>query len=399
MVTCPRLYSTLLKEHFLQNRQMAFVSGPRQVGKTTCCRLIGDRYLTWDNTEDRRNILAGTSRMANILGLEEAPKKIPVVVFDELHKYAKWKSFLKGFFDTYENSIRIAVTGSSRLNLYRRGSDSLMGRYFLFRMHPLSVAEIMATDIPADLIRPPQPIGDADWKALNEHGGFPEPFFKRNPNFTRRWRASRADQLSKEDLREITRIEELGTLEVLMQLLAEHSSQQLIYSNYAAQLGVTPQTIKRWVNLLNRLHYGFSLTPWFNSVARALRKEPKWFLRDWSGIADVGARAETFVACHLLKAVEGWTDMGLGEFELRYIRTATQEEVDFVIIRDRKPWVLIEVKQNKTSISRHLYEFQKSLKAEHAFQVVMDLPYVQTDCFSFKRPIIVPARTFLSQLL
>ncbi len=322
-----------------------------------------------------------------------------MVVFDELHKYAKWKKFLKGFFDTYETRVKIAVTGSSRLDLYRRGSDSLMGRYFLYRMHPWSVAEAVATTIPDSAIRQPQPISDADWSALTEHGGFLEPFLTRDSRFTTKWRSRRNDQLSKEDLREITRIEELGTLEVLMRLLAENSSQQLIYSNYANQLSVTAQTVKRWVNLLNRLHYGFSLAPWFNSIARALRKEPKWFLRDWSGIADEGARAETFVACHLLKAVEGWSDLGLGEFELRYIRTTAKGEVDFVIVRNRKPWILVEVKKDYKSLSPQLYEFQKTIKTEFAFQVAMDLPFVQVDCFSTQTPVIVPARTFLSQLL
>lgn len=394
-----RFYDNLLKDHFTRYRQMAFVSGPRQVGKTTTCRSVADYYLNWDKAEDRRVILEGPDAIARTLDLARLRAALPVLVLDELHKYAKWKHFLKGFFDVYEKQLKIAVTGSSRLDVYRRGSDSLMGRYFLFRMHPWSVAEAVATDIPKQLWRSPKPISKDDWQALQEHGGFPEPFLTRDPRFTQRWRYRRRDQLSKEDLREITRVEELGTLEVLMQLLAEHTSQQLIYNNYAKQLSVTAQTIKRWVNLLNRLHYGFSLTPWFTSIARALRKEPKWFLRDWSGIADSGARAETFMACHLLKAVEGWTDLGLGDFELRYIRTALGQEVDFLVVRDRKPWMLVEVKKDSTSLTPSLVEFQKALKTEYAFQVVLDLPFVDADCFTCKTPTVVPARTFLSQLL
>ena len=205
--------------------------------------------------------------------------------------------------------------------------------------------------------------------------------------------------LSREDLREITRVQEIGTIEVLMQLLSENSSQQVIYANYAQHLGVTAQTIKRWVDLLNRLHFGFSLSPWFTSISRALRKEPKWFLRDWSGISDPGAKAETFIACHLLKAVEGWTDMGFGDFELHYIRTAMKQEVDFLVVRDKKPWMLVEAKYADSSVSPHLWSFQKQLHAEYAFQVVIDRPYIQADCFSHHDPVVVPARTFLSQLL
>ncbi len=158
-------------------------------------------------------------------------------------------------------------------------------------------------------------------------------------------------------------------------------------------------TIRRWVDLLGRLHYGFLVRPWFKNVSKALRKEPKWFLRDWSGIEDAGARAETLIACHLLKAVEGWTDMGLGEFELRHLRDKLKREVDFLVVRDKKPWFLIEVKAADTGLSPALAHFQRATKAPHAFQVVMEMPFVQADCFSEARPTIVPARTLLSQLL
>ena len=147
------------------------------------------------------------------------------------------------------------------------------------------------------------------------------------------------------------------------------------------------------------LRYGFLVWPWFVNVAKALRKEPKWFLRDWSGLADEGARAETVVACHLLKAVEGWTDLGFGDFELRYLRDKQKREVDFLVVRDRQPWFLVEVKMGDTSLSPSLAHFQAQTKAPHAFQVVMKLPFEPADCFAGKHPLVVPAKTFLSQLL
>jgi predicted AAA+ superfamily ATPase len=182
-------------------------------------------------------------------------------------------------------------------------------------------------------------------------------------------------------------------------LLAERSAQQLILSNLAQEVGIATDMVRRWVDLLERLHFGFRLKPWFANVTKALRKEPKWFQRDWSGIEDPGARAETFVACHLLKAVEGWTDLGLGRFEVRYLRDKLKREVDFLIVRDRKPWLLLEVKLRDTALSDSLRYFQSATRAAHAFQVVMELPYVDVDCFSRSDPTIVPARTFLSQLL
>ena len=196
-------------------------------------------------------------------------------------------------------------------------------------MHPPSPAGFR--------IQPPSPISDADWAALVEHGGFPEPFFKRDAKFSRRWRALRQDQLTKEDLREVAILQHPGVMETLAHILAETSSQQLVYSNLSREIGVAVDTVKRWIDLLVRLHYGFMVRPWFKNVAKSLRKEPKWFLRDWSGIEDAGARAETLVACHLLKAVEGWTELGLGTFELRYLRDKLKREVDFLIVGGRRP--------------------------------------------------------------
>lgn len=395
----PRLYTTILADHLQEHRQMALVSGPRQVGKTTTCRSISDVYLNWDNADDRRSLLRGPAALASALQLDRLRAKPPVAVLDELHKYRKWKTLLKGFFDTYGERVRLLVTGSSRLDIFRRGSDSLMGRYFLYRMHPWTVGESLRTSLPVQEIQPPSETSERDWDALWEHGGFPEPFLRRDSRFSRRWQSLRLEQLSRGDLREVAQITELGTMETLMQLLAESSAQQLVYSNLAREIQVSVDTVKRWIDLLVRLHYGFVVRPWFKNIAKSLRKEPKWFLRDWSGLADDGMRAETFVACHLLKAVEGWTDLGLGDFELRYLRDKQKREVDFLVVRDRKPWFLVEAKLSETALSSSLAHFQAQANASHAFQVVINLPYEPVDCFRVHQPVAVPARTFLSQLL
>jgi predicted AAA+ superfamily ATPase len=399
MTTRPRLYDRVLRDHFARHRQMAWVSGPRQVGKTTTCRMEGTDYLNWDNADDRRIILRGPVAVAARIQLEQLREIRPFVIFDELHKDKKWKAFLKGFFDVYGERIRIMVTGSSHLDVYRRGGDSLMGRYFLYRMHPFSVGEIIRIDLPTDVTHPPRPVIDAEWQALWEHGGFPEPFLRRDARFTRRWRSLRRDQLTREDIRDVAQIESRGLLETLTDILAERSGQQLIYSNLANEVGIAVDTVKRWIDLLERLHFGFVVRPWFANVSKALRKEPKWFLRDWSGVHDPGQRAETLMACHLLKAVDGWTDLGLGNFELRYLRDKLKREVDFLVVRDRKPWMLVEVKTSDTRLSDSLRHFQAATKAKHAFQAVIELPHVQADCFRQTEAAVVPARTLLSQLL
>jgi len=394
-----RVYSNILREHFDEHRQMAFVSGPRQVGKTWVCRSFGGDYLNWDNTDDRRILLKGPAALAERLGLDKLRSQPLYAVFDEIHKFARWKTLLKGFFDTYGEQVHLMVTGSSRLDIFRRGGDSLMGRYLLYRMHPWSVGECVRTDPPATPIRPPLEVSAADWNALWEHGGFPEPFLRREARFTRRWRSLRIDQLSREDLREVASLRDIGVIETLIQILGESSANQLIYSNLANEIQASVDSIRRWIDLLTRMHYGFLVRPWFANVAKALRKEPKWFLRDWSGITDDGARAETFMACQLLKAVEAWTDLGIGAFELRYLRDKQKREVDFLVVRDRKPWFLVEVKLSDTALSPSLNHFQQQIKAQHAFQAVMSLPYEPADCFKVHRPTIVPARTLLSQLV
>jgi len=397
-----RIYDTILAEHLGQHRQMAFVTGPRQVGKTTACRSLSSDYLDWDNTDHRSLIREGPAAIARKLALEKLRAKPPVVTFDELHKYNRWKSFLKGVYDTYADSVRVLVTGSSCMDVYRRGGDSLMGRYFLFRIHPFTVAELACQDLPdaRRILRSPRRISDADFAALHEHGGYPEPFLKRDLRFTRRWRRLRQQLLLREDIRDLTRIHELSQIGFLVDLLLDRSADRLVYSNLAREVQVAIDTLRRWIDALCGFHLGFLLRPWFKNVSSSLRKEPKWFLRDWSGIADEGKRAETFVACHLLKAVEGWTDLGLGEFHLGYLRDKQKREVDFVVVRDGKPWILVEVKKADEHLSGSLSCFQEQTRAPFAFQVVLDADYVDADCFARQgRPLVVPARTFLSQLL
>lgn len=174
----------------------------------------------------------------------------------------------------------------------------------------------------------------------------------------------------------------------------------MIYGNLARQVRVAADTVRRWIAALCDLHLGFIVRPWFRNVSRSLRKEPKWYLRDWASIEDVGQRAETFVACHLLKVVEGWTDMGLGAFELGYLRDKEKREVDFLVVRDGEPWFLAETKHRDESMSPSLKHYQEQTGAPFAFQVTTDAAYVDADCFAKPcAPLIVPARTLLSQLL
>jgi predicted AAA+ superfamily ATPase len=397
----PRLYESILRQHLAEETSMAFVSGARQVGKTTICRAVASAgaYLNWDVDADRAIVRRGQEAVVERLGLQRARARPPVVVFDELHRFGRWKRFLKGLYDVHGKHARFVVTGSSRLDVYQRSGDSLMGRYFLYRMHPLGVGELVRQSVPTEPIQPPAKLSDADWKALREHGGFPEPFVRRDARFTRRWRELRLVQLVREDLRDLTRVQELERIGALATLLLERSASQLSFASLASELHVSPDTARRWVEVLATLHHGFSLRPWFKNVARSLRKEPRWYALDWTAVDDPGRRAETLVAVHLRKAVEGWTDLGLGAFDLHYVRDKQGHEVDFLITRERRPWFLVEVKLSEERLHPELARYQGALGTAHAFQAVLEMPYEDVDVFKERRPVVVPARTLLSQVL
>ena len=226
----------------------------------------------------------------------------------------------------------------------------------------------------------------------------PEPFLRRNVRFHRRWYNARRATVLREDLRDLTRVQELGQVETLATLLRLQSAGAVNYASLATRLRASQDSVRRWLMALESLCYCFRLTPWTENVARSLLKEPKVYLWDWSVITDIGKRNETFLAVHLQKAVQIWTDRGDGDFALPYLRTKDGREVDFVVAKNNRPWMLVECKTSDTALSPALKSFSESLKAEYAFQVVMDAPFKNADCFSAKVAVWVPATTFLSQL-
>ena len=400
-----RFYLSDIEDHLNRFNQMVFISGPRQVGKTTLAKLIGKRngvflYLNWDILDDRALILSGPKKVVEALPKDVAFPKKPLLILDEIHKYDGWKTYVKGLFDLYKDDIFIVVTGSARLDLYKAGGDSLMGRYFHYRIHPLSVGELCQKEETKEkLLTKPYPIDDQVWGSLMSFGGFPDPFIKADQTFSTRWKFLKHQQLFQEDIRELSRVMELGQMEVLAKTLEDEASQMLIYSKIAGKIRVNDKTIRQWVEILKSLYYCFTIKPWAVNVLRGLTKEPKCYLWDWSSVKDSGPRIENFVASHLLKATHYWTDIGLGNYTLHYIRDAYKREVDFLVAKDNVPWMLIEVKSSyNQSLSKNLIYFHETLKTQHAFQVAYDLPFQEIDAFELKSPKIISMRSFLSQL-
>lgn len=400
-----RLYTNLARNHFLINRQMLFYAGPRQVGKTTIGKSLNQGkyayyYLNWDIGKDKKLIIQGDEALSSQFGLDDLAADNTLLVFDEIHKYSHWKNFLKGVFDAYADRVHILVTGSAKLDVFRKGSDSLLGRYFPFRVHPLSVREIQTDRIPEKLISKPSDVGTGTYNALINFGGFPEPLIKQNTKFMHQWNKTRENLLFREDIRDLTNIRDLSLIQILALLLKETAGQLVNLSNFAKKLQVTVNTVKRWIATLESFYFCYQIRPWTTNISRSLLKEPKIYLWNWADVSDKGARAENFIASHLLKAVHYWNDAGLGDFGLYFIRTKEGKEIDFLVTKNDKPWFLVEVKSsNNRRLNPNLKYFQNQIKASHAFQVIIDMPYVAKDCFEVKKAIIVPAQTFLSQLV
>jgi len=401
-----RQYGDILDSHFASHQQMAIMSGPRQVGKTTLARTIrGERetfYFNWDDFDDRALLLQGGKAIALHIGLDQLRPYAPLVVLDEIHKFSKWKQLVKGFYDKYQGQCHILITGSARMDVYKKGGDSLMGRYFNYRLHPLSVREVMNETHMDDNtdIQVPRALPDKDFEALLTWGGFPEPYLKRDRRFFNRWRKLREQQLLQEDVRELTQVQGLGQLEVLAVLLKHQAGQLTSYSNLAKKIRVSVDTIRRWLGVLEAMYYCYAIRPWTKNITRSLLKEPKYYLWDWAQCTDTGARNENFIASHLLKAIHYWSDTGSGDYGLFFLRDKEKREVDFLVSKDDKPWFIVEVKSSiNQPLSASLEVFAKQLKIEHVFQVGIDGEYVDKNVFDLKHPVIVSAKTFLSQLV
>lgn len=396
-----RIYSEIIENHLINYQQMVFLSGGRQVGKTTIAtNIVEAEYLNWDNIIHRKKILSLLEELENIKNYEQLGSR-KLIIFDEFHKFKNWKNYIKGFYDTYKSSYHIILTGSARLNIYRKGGDSLMGRYFNYTVHPLSLGEIVRPTLSGvqDINNPIKP-SDDEYELLYKFGGYPDPFLTQKEEFHLIWQNLRFQQLFKEDIRDIEDIKLIGQLELLAHILQEQSSKMLQYSNLANKVQVSSVTLKKWIELLESFYYCFTIKPYSANISKSLIKEPKIYLTDWSVIEDEGSRFENFVASHLLKSVDLWNETGKGKYGLYYIRTKDQKEVDFLLTKNTHPWILVETKlSNNTPISSSLKKFKSKLNVPHAFQVIHNLEYVDRSCFETQEPIIVPAKTFLSQLV
>lgn len=345
--------------------KMVFLGGPRQVGKTTFSQdlLLPPKltysefkqkdpleshpgYLNWDHFEDRQRILKG-----------EWQRHQKLIVFDEIHKYAKWRGLVKGYFDKLKNTHQFLVTGSARLDYYRKGGDSLLGRYHYYRLHPISLMELS------------NKTSEDDLQTLLKFGGFPEPFLKADPTHLKRWHRQRRERVVYSDVRDLEHVKDISQMEILIEALPARVGSPLSRKNLAQDLEVDFKTVEKWISILENVYYCYRIAPYGAPKIKAVKKEQKLYLWDWSELDDPGSRWENFVASHLLKYCHYHEDLFGDKMELRFLRDVQGREIDFVVLKNKKPLFAVECKTGEKSVSPHLHYFAQRMSIPMFYQI------------------------------
>lgn len=336
-------------------QKMVFIGGPRQVGKTTLAQNLAQQhyanyiYFNWDNDWDQRRIRQ-----------QQWPNNTPLVIFDELHKYPHWKQWLKGLYDKKPEHQQYLVTGSARLNVYKKGGDSLLGRYHYWRLHPFTLDEL------------PYNISyEQGYQRLMKLGGFPEPFLGNDARQAKRWHTQRLNKLLREDVRDLSMVHQIKLLEVYINALRERVGSSLVHSNLAQDLQISPTTSQNWLALIENLYIAFAIQPLIKNIPRAIQKPPKvYFYDNGDVIGDDSIILENLVATHLLKQLHFREDYYGERCQLHYIRDRNGREVDFATVIDGQVDALIEVKLSDESPSTGLKYYTNRLSPNRAVQIV-----------------------------
>ncbi len=330
---------------------MVFLGGPRQVGKTTLCldflnppRTTHSAYLNWDDIKSKKKIKNGELSDDSI------------IVFDEIHKYAKWRNLIKGFYDIRRETQKFIVTGSARLDHYRRGGDSLLGRYRYLRLHPFSVSELKMES-------------KSDLEQLLRFGGFPDPFLKASQKEWRLWQNERLYRIVSDDIRSLENLREYSSIETLAEMLPSKICSPLSINSIAESLEFNFRTIEKWIKILEQVYYCFRILPFGAPKIRAVKKEKKLYLWDWSSCENDGARFENLTASHLLKYCHFLEDTQGYKMELRFLRDFNKREIDFVVLNGGKPIFAVECKSGEKNVSPSIHYFKERTSIPMFYQV------------------------------
>ncbi len=338
--------------------KIVLLTGPRQSGKTTLSKMLFPesdyQYINYD---------LGAHRL--LLMEKSWDRKKTLIIFDELHKMEHWKSWLKGIYDVEGLPPALLVTGSAKLSTFRKMGDSLAGRHFQFRLHPLDLKEALAySGLDENQI----------FDRLMAVGGFPEPFLKGTRTYYNRWKKTHVDLILKEDLLTLSMARDIQSIETLIELLRYRVGSPASANSLAGDLKKSPNTIRRWMELLESLYVIFKVSPYHKNIARALLKEPKYYFYDNGMVqGNQGIRLENLVACALLKELHRAEDVAGENLALHFIRNKDGREIDFLITRNQQPCQLVEVKWADADLSPDFRRFLPSDKSLKRVQVVGEL--------------------------
>ncbi len=354
-----RYLQTQIKDDLSQ--KMVFLGGPRQVGKTTLAQSLlknyrddHPAYLNWDSDIHRNKIKN-----------RNWPRSEPLIVLDEIHKFKNWRNMVKGFYDTLKNSHSFLITGSARLDHFRKGGDSLLGRYHYYRLHPYSLSEL--------------DFEPGSMEKLMQFGGFPEPYHASDERQLRRWHLQRLNRLIRTDLRDLENIRDLDKMYSLAEELPNRVGSPLSINSLANDIEVDFKTMRNWLTILSSLYYSFQIAPFGSAKIRAVKKEQKLYMWDWSQVDSPGLRFENLVASHLLKYCHYLEDVQGFKMELRFLRDTDKREIDFVVLKNKKPVFAVECKHGEKSTSPHIFYFRDRTTIPHFYQVHMGKTHKQVD--------------------
>ncbi len=399
------MYQSLFQD-LISYKQMVFIAGPRQAGKTSLTKMIAEKfrnsyYFNWDIIDEKRKLVENPSFYENMHLKDDST---PLVIFDELHKFPDWKNYLKNVFDRDKENYKFIVSGSGKLDLFQKGGDSLAGRYLLFNLWPFTLAELSGPNLNFEkFIKNPLEINlkkDTSiqiWEDLKLYSGFPDPYLQKDTRFYKIWSNTYKKQLLREDIRDMASLRSSENVEILYSLLPSKIGSLLSMASLSRDIKVSFDSIKNWLALFEKFFMVFRILPWSAKISRAITKERKIYLFDYASIDSKGAKFENMVALELYRAVSNWNDKGLGDFSLNFIRNREKQEVDFVIIKNNKPFLLIETKLSDDSPGKSLIKFQNMLNIDAV--LLVDKPGIcKKISYKQNRILIISADHWLSYL-